>query len=25
VLVDTRIQPIGTWGPQSLPCFRGAG
>jgi len=24
VLVDTRIQPVGTWGPQSLPCFRGA-
>jgi hypothetical protein len=24
VLVDTRIQPIGRWGPQSLPCFRPA-
>ena len=24
VLVDARIQPAGTWGPRSLPCFRGA-
>jgi hypothetical protein len=22
VLVDTRIPPVGTWGPQRLPCFR---
>jgi hypothetical protein len=22
VLVDTRIKPVSTWGPRSLPCFR---